>query len=598
MRNLRMKIRLSANSRWLIAATLVTLLSLAFVFAPGARANAPAAPPVVPPAQETNTDIITNGDLVVEAGRTVNGDAVVFSGDVLVEAGSIINGDLVAMSGDLELEAGARVTGDVILFSGDADIDGEIQGDLALWSGDVELGDDALIGGDVSLLSGDLDSDDDAVISGNVTRGPDFDLPLINSVLGAAGQDVTQLESNDNDRVIQIERTPTERLERGGFVGWLGRSLARLLRAALWVGLLTLGAAVLTSARPSYVRRISGVMQNSLPAAFGLGLIVTLVLGVFFFLFRLTIWLWFIALLPTLVLVALNVIGWAAIGRLVGQRLQKTANFSLGEPASVAVGVTIGAGLIGALGALGLCFTPLSWLLLIVASSVGVGATLLPWAQRLLGNGGAGGSSSTGSGSILTVPDGPTGDAPSGAAAYGASAQPFTEPSVSSESTFVASASSEADSAADSAADSTADSTAELSTPPQQERSMSDEQSPNDITPADTAAAETLGAAPEEVQELESGDDLDEEQAAEVEQQARAAGRTEDDDNTEDDLTRIFGIGQTFDSRLKESGIRTFADLANRSPEEIAEIIGWAPERVERDDLIGQARTLASEGQV
>ena len=278
MWNVRIENGRRVSGHWLITALLLMLL--AFAFAPSAHAEALPAPINGPVAQETNTDIITNGDLVVEAGRTVNGDAVLFSGDVLVETGSVINGDLVVMSGDLELEEGARVTGDVVLFSGNADIDGEIEGDLALWSGDVELGDDALISGDVSLFSGELDSSEDSTISGSITRGPNFNLPLLNSALGAAGQDMTELETNDNDRVIQIERTPDERLDRGGFVGWFGRSLARLLRAALWVGLLTLGAAVLTSARPSYVRRISSVMRNSLPAAFGLGLIVTLVLGV------------------------------------------------------------------------------------------------------------------------------------------------------------------------------------------------------------------------------------------------------------------------------------------------------------------------------
>lgn len=118
------------------------------------------------------------------------------------------------------------------------------------------------------------------------------------------------------------------------------------------------------------------------------------------------------------------------------------------------------------------------------------------------------------------------------------------------------------------------------------------------ITPADTAAAETLGAAPEEVQQLESGGEPDTEQAAQVEQAARDAGRTESDDSTEDDLTRIQGIGETFDRRFKEAGVRTFVDLANMTPDAVSEIIGWSPERVQRDDLIGQARTLASEGEV
>lgn len=59
------------------------------------------------------------------------------------------------------------------------------------------------------------------------------------------------------------------------------------------------------------------------------------------------------------------------------------------------------------------------------------------------------------------------------------------------------------------------------------------------------------------------------------------------------DFTQIAGIGPVFDQRLKDAGIRTFADLAARTPAEIAEIIKWSPERVERSEIIAQARRLA-----
>lgn len=64
----------------------------------------------------------------------------------------------------------------------------------------------------------------------------------------------------------------------------------------------------------------------------------------------------------------------------------------------------------------------------------------------------------------------------------------------------------------------------------------------------------------------------------------------------EDDFTVLRGIGPTFDRRLKEAGIRTFAQLAALTPEEAAEIIGWPPQRVISDDLLGQARQLALGG--
>ncbi|MFN3334874.1 MAG: NADH-quinone oxidoreductase subunit E, partial [Caldilinea sp.] len=57
--------------------------------------------------------------------------------------------------------------------------------------------------------------------------------------------------------------------------------------------------------------------------------------------------------------------------------------------------------------------------------------------------------------------------------------------------------------------------------------------------------------------------------------------------------TKINGVGPVFDQRLKEAGILTFADLAVRTPAEIAEIIKWSQSRVERSEIIEQARRLA-----
>jgi len=59
---------------------------------------------------------------------------------------------------------------------------------------------------------------------------------------------------------------------------------------------------------------------------------------------------------------------------------------------------------------------------------------------------------------------------------------------------------------------------------------------------------------------------------------------------TSDDFTTLVGIGPVFDQRLKDAGIRTFADLAACQPAEIANIIKWPPKRVEQARIIEQAR--------
>ncbi len=58
----------------------------------------------------------------------------------------------------------------------------------------------------------------------------------------------------------------------------------------------------------------------------------------------------------------------------------------------------------------------------------------------------------------------------------------------------------------------------------------------------------------------------------------------------EDDFTRIDGIGPVFAQRLNAAGVRTFAQLAALTPEQVADIIGWPAERVIRSRIIEQAK--------
>jgi predicted flap endonuclease-1-like 5' DNA nuclease len=64
-----------------------------------------------------------------------------------------------------------------------------------------------------------------------------------------------------------------------------------------------------------------------------------------------------------------------------------------------------------------------------------------------------------------------------------------------------------------------------------------------------------------------------------------------------DDLTSLKGIGAVSAERLAEVGITTFAQLAAWSDEDIDEMgprIRVSPERIRREDWVGQARAAAA----
>ncbi len=61
----------------------------------------------------------------------------------------------------------------------------------------------------------------------------------------------------------------------------------------------------------------------------------------------------------------------------------------------------------------------------------------------------------------------------------------------------------------------------------------------------------------------------------------------------EDDFTRINGVNGVLDARLKVSGVRTFSELTQTSPETIADIFGWPVEDVVSAQIVEQARVYA-----
>jgi hypothetical protein len=59
------------------------------------------------------------------------------------------------------------------------------------------------------------------------------------------------------------------------------------------------------------------------------------------------------------------------------------------------------------------------------------------------------------------------------------------------------------------------------------------------------------------------------------------------------DFTKITGIGPRNDAKLRQAGIRTFAQLGRTSVEKLAAITGYSTEQVEQKEWIDQAKALA-----
>lgn len=65
--------------------------------------------------------------------------------------------------------------------------------------------------------------------------------------------------------------------------------------------------------------------------------------------------------------------------------------------------------------------------------------------------------------------------------------------------------------------------------------------------------------------------------------------------NPADDLSAIRGIGIATQDRLYSAGIKTYAQLARSSPEELRRILGRLGQGAKVEDWIAQANALATE---
>lgn len=484
-------------------------------------------------------------NLTVKRGQVYENNVSVYDGDVTVESGGTILGNLYVYSGDVTVEEGGKIQGDIAAFSGNVEVAGDIGGRIVAWSGNVQLGDGSTVGGDVSVLSGDIEQAPGARIHGNIVRGPNFKIP-VPSIFQAPAAVATP----------ELHPAEVQRPARPGFFGTLFGFMLRMLGAALLTVIVAVLAWLLYNVQPDLVRKVRRAAEEQLALSFAVGAIVNVGLLFVTFIFFVTVCLIPLGLATGLGLVLLNLVGWSAMSLWIGERLSRYGRNQAQPVTYMILGVLVTAGAVGILWALG-CWRTCVMLIILLISAPGVGALLIPW-LKLGPQYGAQRNPPTPS-----APNAPV--RPTAPIVPPASVEPVT-PMASTE-TLRPTPNSEV----------VAPSEPPVSTPPAppvDEQRLSEitglyEPAPAEESPSTPPVASDLAAGMTPVVPISKVEPVD--------------------------FTRIKGIGPTFDRRLKDAGIRTFGQLAMMTPEAIAAIIGWSPELVSSDDVIGQARALAEQ---
>ncbi|MEJ5311880.1 MAG: polymer-forming cytoskeletal protein [Anaerolineae bacterium] len=312
------------------------------------------APVLAAPGPQGDGNVIF-GPYTLAAGNTATGDMTVFGGPATLKPDSNFNGDLTVF-GTLDIEESANLNGTLVVF-GDANIAGNVDGDV-LVIGALVLRETAYVSGDVSA-TGAIDQRDGAVVDGEITpfseREFDFDrdFPI----------EVPPPSTGPNPSVT-IHSRPV----------WV-QGLWNTLKAIVSVVVLSLLALVIVSIWPQQTERVGRAIEEAALTSFGMGLLVYLVAFIVLTLLAITICLSPFALLGWLVVGVGLLLGWIALGLILGKRIL-TSLFNQPQPQPVAAAV-VGTAVLTLVLAMTRVFWPIHGILMFVLVPLATGAVLL-----------------------------------------------------------------------------------------------------------------------------------------------------------------------------------------------------------------------------
>ena len=318
------------------------------------------------------------------------GDQVVIGESYRLGSGDRLAGNLIVLAGTVDLEEGSTIEGDLLQFGGSVALAGEILGSAEIYGGDLQMDDSAVIHGDFSRLGGEIQRSPQAQVLGSETGLDNLSrtlrLPFIlgNTDFLGDGLNLGSLDSMDffNGQDGLIPRFSMGRSFDFGEFGPgflplmefspLEKFFSALIQAVLYAVLAAL--AVLFLPRPA--DRVKRAVRVQPFLAGGLGLI-TLILAVpILALLGFTLVLLPLSFFALLVLLALVLFGWIAIGLEVGARVSSMFHRDWHPALAAGVGVltlSLAKTALGQIPCVGVVAT-------IVIASVGLGGL---WLTRL-----------------------------------------------------------------------------------------------------------------------------------------------------------------------------------------------------------------------
>lgn len=293
------------------------------------------------------------GPYTLAAGNSATGDLTVFGGPATLKPDSNFNGDL-AVFGTVDIQESANLNGALVVF-GDADVAGNVDGDVFV-IGALVLRETAHVSGDVSA-TGAIEQRDGAVIEGEVTPMSEREFDFNRDFPIEVPQPFTGPSTPVHTRPVWVQ------------------GLWATVKAIVGVVVLSLLALVIVSIWQPQTERVGRAIEEAALTSFGMGLLVYLVAAIGLTLLAITICLSPFALLGWLIVGVGLLLGWVALGLILGKRVL-TSIFNRPQPQPVAAAV-LGTGLLTLVLAMTRVFWPIHGILMFVLVPLATGAVLL-----------------------------------------------------------------------------------------------------------------------------------------------------------------------------------------------------------------------------
>ncbi|HZD10534.1 MAG TPA: hypothetical protein VE553_04260 [Candidatus Binatia bacterium] len=322
-------------------------------------------------------------DRIVGEGETVHEDITVVDDTLIVEAGGTVDGKVTVFSGSADIEG--HVTGDVTVFGGEISLTGVVDGDLVIFGGNLQLSSDAVIGGDCLSVGGELDDNSDSISCssfgnrlGSLGLGQ---MPPIPDV-PARPDEPDRPALPDVPAMPDAPTPPRIEVRPPSLVAHIGEYLlevSAVIGRSLLMGILAL---VVTAVFPRQLQYVSNTVRTK-PAASGAVGLLTAIAGpsiIVLLLVVLAITCVGLLLYPAVFLLGLAlfaalIMGWIAVGDILGRLVLGWLNVKPSLPLTAALGTAL---LTLVLGGLGL--VPFIWgesIVVVLLACVGLGAATL-----------------------------------------------------------------------------------------------------------------------------------------------------------------------------------------------------------------------------